>query len=213
VSYDDSPGLSSLTLRTAKHAFIDLDSVFSVGFIFVLVEAINPGKEMGISGINGARAILQYLENLGNHAAARRLAEIDQMCSHLSLPTKGANPQSTQFRPNRNSLPDQGQDVGMQMLWMSQEASVSEPTAAGVSAAAEISINSDQNMLDPADFAIPRNFATSTDQGPLFSNTDMANISLEGEDLYGMYHTPGFAYTGVDHANWEALDGQMTWHQ
>jgi proline utilization trans-activator len=53
----------------AKHAFLDLDATFSVGFIFVLVEAIDPGKNMGLEGINGCRAILRYLADLGNRAA------------------------------------------------------------------------------------------------------------------------------------------------
>lgn len=52
----------------------------------MLVEAVNPGKELGLRGIDGSRALLRYLVTLGNLVAAKRLAEIDQMCTHLSLP-------------------------------------------------------------------------------------------------------------------------------
>ncbi|KAH0426602.1 fungal specific transcription factor domain-containing protein [Colletotrichum camelliae] len=55
----------------AKNAFHDLDATFSVGYIFVLVEAINPGKNLGFKGIDGSRSILRYLVGLGNRAAAR----------------------------------------------------------------------------------------------------------------------------------------------
>ncbi|RSM09441.1 hypothetical protein CEP52_004071 [Fusarium oligoseptatum] len=72
----------------AKNAFLDLDILFSVGFVFVLVEAIHPNKNLGISGIEGSRNVLQYLVTVGNRAAAKRLGELDQMCLHLRPPSQ-----------------------------------------------------------------------------------------------------------------------------
>ncbi|EQB55597.1 hypothetical protein CGLO_04463 [Colletotrichum gloeosporioides Cg-14] len=80
----------------AKNAFHDLDATFSVGYIFVLVEAINPGKNLGFKGIDGSRSILRYLVGLGNRAAANRLAELDQMCVHLALPVQQGTGQTPQ---------------------------------------------------------------------------------------------------------------------
>lgn len=46
----------------------------------------------------------------------------------------------------------------------------------------------------------------------VFGNADMSNISLEGgNDLYWVYHDPEFSFTGVDQADWETLENQITW--
>jgi proline utilization trans-activator len=63
---------------------LDIDTIFSVGFIYVLVEVIYPTKISGTAGIEGVRVILQYLNALGNQGAKKRLAEIDHMRSYLS---------------------------------------------------------------------------------------------------------------------------------
>src|SRR5687767_10557063 len=69
----------------AKHACLDLDCLFSAGLIYVLAAAINSDQGPAYYGIGTARSILRYLANLGNSAAASRLAEIDQMCDHLAV--------------------------------------------------------------------------------------------------------------------------------
>ncbi|KAF5576174.1 positive activator of transcription [Fusarium pseudocircinatum] len=72
----------------AKHAFLDLDCLFSAGFIFVLAVIINSDKAQAYQGIDSVRSILMHLSNLGNRAATKRLAEIDQMCASLALETE-----------------------------------------------------------------------------------------------------------------------------
>ena len=77
--------LKCLTSRvSAKHAFLDLDCIFSAGFVYVLAVAINSAQGPAYDGIGTARSILRYLTNLGNRAAAKRLAELDQMWAHLA---------------------------------------------------------------------------------------------------------------------------------
>ncbi|RKK81791.1 hypothetical protein BFJ71_g15458 [Fusarium oxysporum] len=72
----------------ARHAFLDLDCLFSTGFIFALAVMINSDKAQACEGIESVRGILMYLSNLGNQAATKRLIEIDQMCASLILETE-----------------------------------------------------------------------------------------------------------------------------
>lgn len=170
-----------------------------MGFIFVLVEAINPGSGKGTSGIEGARDILKYLRSLGNYAAAKRLAEIDSMCSHLSLSWPGGRtPPRQRETTDPRILPSI--ERGMAMLSSSE----AEAEAVDSSQGMRPSIHLAQQDATSSQLGFPQN--------ELFNNSDMTNISLEGEDLYWMFHTPDFAFTGVDDASWGALDSNINWN-
>ncbi|OHW93436.1 fungal specific transcription factor domain-containing protein [Colletotrichum incanum] len=185
----------------AKNAFLDLDATFSVGFVFVLVEAINPGKSLGFKGIDGSRAILRYLVTLGNRAAGNRLAELDQMCTHLALPVNQSHGQTPQ-------------ESFMDLL--TQTFSFSSGYG-NVNIGSERAATGVDNAVTGAEGANNRdgdaeacNDVGQHDFG--FSGADLASIPLEGENsLYWVYHTPGFLFTGVEQTDWEALENQIPW--
>ncbi|KAH9231564.1 hypothetical protein K456DRAFT_1763336 [Colletotrichum gloeosporioides 23] len=180
----------------AKNAFHDLDATFSVGYIFVLVEAINPGKNLGFKGIDGSRSILRYLVGLGNRAAASRLAELDQMCVHLALPVQQGTGQTPQ-----QSLADM---LAKPFSFESGYGVVEQTTA---------SLNAMERPRSRSGDVDGAQACGEDDQQSFgFSGADLASIPLEGENsLYWVYHTPGFSFTGVEQTDWEALENQIPW--
>lgn len=180
----------------AKNAFHDLDATFSVGYVFVLVEAINPGKNLGFRGIDGSRSILRYLVGLGNRAAANRLAELDQMCVHLALPVQqGAGQTPQQSLTGKLAKP------------------FSFESGYGVIEQTTTSLNAvDRLHSRPGDASGGVACGEDDQQSFAFSGADLASIPLEGENsLYWVYHTPGFSLTGVEQTDWEALENQIPW--
>ncbi|KAJ3544568.1 hypothetical protein NM208_g2983 [Fusarium decemcellulare] len=172
----------------AKNAFLDLDILFSVGFVFVLVEAIQPGINLGMSGIEGSRNILQYLVAVGNRAAAKRLGELDQMCVHL--------------RPLSQDQPASDQDVPRQASTQSFSLDINNTgtlVAPATATSTERQGQSGGQAMDMSDSPMLNSMFPGS--------VDLANISLEGENgLYWVYHEPGFVYTGAELADWEALE-------
>ncbi|KAH8672931.1 hypothetical protein BGZ61DRAFT_427508 [Ilyonectria robusta] len=182
----------------AKNAFLDLDILFSVGFIFVLVEAIHPDTNLGLGGIEGSRHVLQYLVTVGNRAAAKRLAELDQMCIHL--------------RPSQDQ-PHIGQDLPYATTTQPFSFDPDGNTGAFVPGAIPSSNNQSRQLGDiPAPpvgetEGASLGMAEGAMENMLHGNADLASISLEGDNaLYWVYHTPGFVYTGAELADWEALE-------
>ncbi|KAH6685845.1 hypothetical protein F5X68DRAFT_241104 [Plectosphaerella plurivora] len=180
-----------------KNAFLDLDAVFSVGFIFVLVEAINRGKNLGKSGIEGSRSILKYLVGLGNRAAAKRLAEMDQMCAHLeTLP------------------PDQSQepfaDASADLLLDNFSFELGYVNNMDIAAQQTKEVSAPRMSGNPtADSGETTGMSPPMDMWP--RNADLADITLEGENgLYWVFQ-PGF-YTGEELADWETLENCLA-HQ
>ncbi|KAF4982675.1 hypothetical protein FDECE_17463 [Fusarium decemcellulare] len=172
----------------AKNAFLDLDILFSVGFVFVLVEAIQPGRNLGMSDIEGSRNILQYLVTVGNRAAAKRLGELDQMCVHL--------------RPLSQDQPASDQDVPRQASTQSFSLDINNMgtlVAPATATSTERQGQSGDQAMDMSDSPVLNSMFPGS--------ADLANISLEGENgLYWVYHEPGFVYTGAELADWEALE-------
>ncbi|KAF9696711.1 hypothetical protein EKO04_005317 [Ascochyta lentis] len=177
----------------AKHAFLDLDTTFSVGFIFVLVEAIDPGKNLGLDGINGCRSILRNLADLGNRAAANRLTELEQMCANLTpiepaldptLQTMSATPTAIGILTKPFSFTSIRQRSGSRHP--------GSPNAHG------------QSTADPS-------FAQhGTSDAADFCGADLASLPLDDIDsLYWTYHPPGLAFTGVEQADWESLEHEL----
>ncbi|KAL0936057.1 fungal specific transcription factor domain-containing protein [Colletotrichum truncatum] len=184
----------------AKNAFLDLDATFSVGYIFVLVEAINPGKSLGFKGIEGSRAILRYLVSLGNRAAANRLAELDQMCMHLALPVQQATGQTPQ-QPLTDLLTQT-------FSFSNGYGNVDHVTPGAVDGGLSVEGPSTRSAEDDGGTMGCGN----DDQTFGLSGADLASIPLEGENgLYWVYHTPGFSFTGVEQTDWEALENQIPW--
>ena len=135
-----------LTSIAVKHVFLDLDAVFSVGFIFVLVEAVNPRKSLGFNGIDRSHAILRYLVILGNHAASKRLAEIDQMCAYLSLSLQAGDQNLHQSGSKQTLEMGTSVDELMQPFSFTQEHTHLEPMQA-LTPAVESDSHSDLNAL------------------------------------------------------------------
>ncbi|KAL2874406.1 hypothetical protein SGCOL_010386 [Colletotrichum sp. CLE4] len=189
----------------AKNAFLDLDATFSVGFVFVLVEAINPGNILGHKGIDGSRVILRYLVALGNRPAASRLAELDQMCTHLALPVHQSGGQT----PHPSFIDLLTQKFSFSSGYGNFDVALEGPLAIDGPA-----IPSAQGLSDGQEnaelVAGVHDIDGQHDFG--FSGADLASIPLEGEDsLYWVYHTPGFSFTGVEQTDWEALENQIPW--
>lgn len=186
----------------AKHAFLDLDAAFSVGFIFVLVEAINPTKGLGTDGIEGSLTILSYQALQGNRAASKRLEELNHMCASLSLPVQQHGPARTQTQASPQ-------------LTIAPNEVLSQP----------FSFDSGYNAINPMDYSMTRDISSevpqpaqargqvSADQSydqPGVDWADLASISLDGEnDLYWVYHDPTMPFTGVEQIDWGALEGQL----
>ncbi|KAK1532308.1 uncharacterized protein CCOS01_04291 [Colletotrichum costaricense] len=189
----------------AKNAFLDLDATFSVGYVFVLVQAINPGKGLGHKGIDGSRAILRYLAALGNRPAARRLAELDQMCSHLALPVYQSGIQA----PEESFMDLMAQPFSFSASYRNSDTAPEGPSTSEGSAIPNIQgLSSVQDSTDSTSEV--QDMDGQHDFG--FSGADLASIPLEGENsLYWVYHTPGFSFTGVEQTDWEALENQIPW--
>lgn len=178
----------------AKHAFLDLDATFTVGFIFVLVEAINPGKSLGYEGIEGSRAILVYQMQLGNRAAAKRLEELDQMCASLPLPVKQYPPATAPFAQT-----SQLQATFVQPFSFETGYGAAEHEGSTIA-------ERDTDMQHFEESGDPFDIDNSTFQG-----ADLSSISLDGDSsLYFVYHNSDIAFTGVEQADWEALEGQLS---
>ncbi|KAK1722606.1 uncharacterized protein BDZ83DRAFT_582762 [Colletotrichum acutatum] len=192
----------------AKNAFLDLDATFSVGYVFVLVQAINPGKGLGHQGIDGSRAILRYLAALGNRPAARRLAELDQMCSHLALPVYQSGIQA----PEESFMDLMAQPFSFSTSYRNSDAAPEGPSTSEGSARANIQGLSSSVQDSTDSTSEVHDMDGQHDFG--FSGADLASIPLEGENsLYWVYHTPGFSFTGVEQTDWEALENQIPWQQ
>ncbi|KAL6922669.1 hypothetical protein FSST1_006695 [Fusarium sambucinum] len=163
----------------AKHAFLDLDCLFSTGFIFVLAVIVNSDKAQAYEGIESVRSILMYLANLGNRAATKRLAEIDQMCASLTLQTE--TPDMNVRQPEMLMQP-------FSFYSGTERASRSVPIAPGKAQGQRLSA---QTMSDKNAFEIQDAVMAGTE--------DLGDIVLEGEDdLYWIYHNPSLSLTGVE---------------
>ena len=164
----------------------------------MLVEAIDPGKNLGLEGINGCRSILRYLTDLGNRAAANRLAELEQMCAHLA-PTQSA--EDTTATSNTPTA------IGT----LTQPFSFATVHGSSVSGQRAPSNAQRQSTIDPSlqqlgDTEIANDFQASAD----FIGTDLANLPLNDIDsLYFTYHPPGLSFTGVEQADWETLENEL----
>ncbi|EXA35168.1 hypothetical protein FOVG_13930 [Fusarium oxysporum f. sp. pisi HDV247] len=164
----------------AKHAFLDLDCLFSTGFIFVLAVIINSDKAQAYQGIESVRSILKHLSNLGNRAATKRLAEIDQMCASLTLETETPDVEAAQPQ--------------MLMQPFSFQASGAAPITSG----------------EPQDQDLTSENAVGEQDTVMAGAQDLGDIVLEGEDdLYWIYHNPSLSLTGVEQLDWETLENHM----
>ncbi|SCN68650.1 related to positive activator of transcription [Fusarium fujikuroi] len=164
----------------AKHAFLDLDCLFSTGFIFVLAVIINSDKAQAYQGIESVRSILTHLSNLGNRAATKRLAEIDQMCTSLTLETETPDVEAAQPQ--------------MLMQPFSFQASGAAPIASS----------------EPQDQDLTSVNALGEQDAVMAGAQDLGDIVLEGEDdLYWIYHNPSLSLTGVEQLDWETLENHM----
>ncbi|EXM20893.1 hypothetical protein FoTM2_015477 [Fusarium oxysporum f. sp. vasinfectum] len=164
----------------AKHAFLDLDCLFSTGFIFVLAVIINSDKAQAYQGIESVRSILTHLSNLGNRAATKRLAEIDQMCASLTLETETPDVEAAQPQ--------------MLMQPFSFQASGAAPITSG----------------EPQVQDLTSENAVGEQDAVMAGAQDLGDIVLEGEDdLYWIYHNPSLSLTGVEQLDWETLENHM----
>lgn len=121
-----------------------------------------------------------HLSNLGNRAATKRLAEIDQMCASLTLETE--TPDVDVAQPQ------------MLMQPFSFHASGAAHTASGEPQSQNLA---SENALGEQDVVMA-------------GAQDLGDIMLEGEDdLYWIYHNPSLSLTGVEQLDWETLENHM----
>lgn len=183
------PEISNQTEHcTAKNTFHDLDVLFSVGFNFILVEAINPDKNLGVYGVEESQRILQYLITAGNQAALKRYSELHQMSIHLEHSAHGTS------------------DERASPTSMYGSATGSEPSNPSLGQA-DPPTTSQQGLIS-GDVVPESNAGMIRPKQNIFASTgNLADISLDGEsELYDIYHAPGFTYTGAEMTDWESLD-------
>ncbi|KAF4966457.1 hypothetical protein FSARC_5863 [Fusarium sarcochroum] len=173
----------------AKHAFLDLDCLFSTGFIFVLAVIINSDKAQAYEGIESVRSILMHLSNLGNRAATKRLAEIDQMCTSLTLETETP-------------------DVDVVQPQMLMQPFSFNPATHHVSGVVPVPLGEPQVQSVAAQGMAGENVFGGQD-AVMTGAEDLGDIVLEGEDdLYWIYHNTSLSLTGVEQLDWETLGNQ-----
>ncbi|RGP62708.1 hypothetical protein FSPOR_9095 [Fusarium sporotrichioides] len=181
---------TNIFTNPAKHAFLDLDCLFSAGFIFVLAVIIDSDKAQAYEGIESVRSILSHLSTLGNRAATKRLDEIDQMCAGLALQTETP-----------------GVDVGQPEVLMqpfSFYSGTQHPSANGPMASGEA-----QGRRPSAQTLTEKNVSEIQD-AVMARTEDLGDIVLEGEDdLYWIYHNPSLSLTGVEQVDWETLENHI----
>lgn len=151
-------------------------------------------------GLSQAAEVLQYLSDVGNCAAQRRLAELKQFCYHVlspvhitgewswlkeadALPGDVAHPRLT---PVEASTIQNQQADGAHLY-----ASV-EPTAwagwQGMSSQGEHGTGEQAGILD---FSIPESFH--------------ADLSHDASDIYSCFNDPTLPLTGVDDMDWAEI--------
>ncbi|KAH6957361.1 hypothetical protein DER45DRAFT_569686 [Fusarium avenaceum] len=166
----------------ARHAFLDLDCLFSTGFIFALAVITNSDKVHAGEGIETVRGILMHLSNLGNQAATKRLTEIDQMCASLGLETETPN------------------------IHIGEPQALMQPIS--LSSASQSAVRQPQDQTAITQNAINGNEFGGGDTA-MAGVDDLSDIMLEGEDdLYWIYHNTSLSLTGVEQLDWENLDFQ-----
>uniref|UniRef100_A0A0B7JL26 Zn(2)-C6 fungal-type domain-containing protein n=2 Tax=Bionectria ochroleuca TaxID=29856 RepID=A0A0B7JL26_BIOOC len=182
----------------AKHAFLDLDALFSAGFVFVLLEIIAPKRGLGACGLDISRRILSHLMSLGNRAASRRLTELNQMCAHLEEFPYTVQQQSpvsqTHILSQRFSF-----ERGYESDRINSHSHRSGRTR-------QNSLTSDEGN-NPTYHLAEHDGHAPTDRP--FLDIDASEISLDGEDGIFWAFQPGM-YTGEELADWEMFESQIT---
>lgn len=182
-------------LSAAKHAFLDLEAVFSAGFVSILVEIIAPRRKFGACGLRVCRQILSQLVELGNRAASKRLVELDQMCAHLG--TLRADEQYEDTHQILSQVFTFDDECGNQPLASNQDSS--NP--------ARRSSQDGQALADrPGQFSSMDSPPPS--DRPSLSQED-PKLSFGDEDgIFGIFQ-PGL-YTGEELADWEMFESQIS---
>lgn len=164
----------------------------------MLVEIIAPGRSLGACGISVSRGILTHLMDLGNHAASRRLAELDQMCAHLGP-----------YQP----LEQLGQSASTDTLSGIfsfergfETQSQSTPTNGSMSIYGNRT-QGDGEEVPPSAQLGAENGSISLGNGPIL-HLGTSDISLDGEDGISWVFQPGM-YTGSELADWEMFESQL----
>lgn len=181
-----------LPLVAAKHAFLDLDAVFSAGFVFVLVEMIVPGRNLGACGIRVSRRILSHLVELGNRAASRRLTELDQMCAHLGACRWGEE--------SEDSFPTLSQMFTFEHGYGSRIPESRESSDPLRRNTQDGELPNDGDQFNTENQVFPTNIPSLHLDGPDFS--------LGEEDGISWVFQPGM-YTGEELADWEMFESQI----
>jgi proline utilization trans-activator len=185
-------------LSSAKNTFLDLDAVFSAGFVFVLVEIIAPGRSLGACGIGVSRGILTHLMDLGNHAASRRLAELDQMCAHLG-------PYQALEQLGQSTSTDTLSGVFSFKRGFEAQ-SQSNPANEDMSMYGH-GTQGNGEEVPPSAQLVAASGSMSLGNGPVLQ-LGTSDISLDGEDRISWVFQPGM-YTGSELADWEMFESQL----
>ena len=189
-------------IHVANFGFFDLDAALSSAFVFVLVETIHPDASRGCGnrGIGDASNVLKYLTSRGNRAAAKRLADIEQICDQLGISISDGSGQQDDIESMIAPWPD----VSLATL-------VNEDSAERNGAVDEEPRIAPQHTAPSPEFDWAEASAAFFDNQPFSGQPDQAVAPMWGsfgEGFSGFYFDE-FALTGVVETDWEELSRQF----
>ncbi|KAJ9661442.1 hypothetical protein H2201_006473 [Coniosporium apollinis] len=184
-----------------KFGFFDLDATFSVAFVFVLVESIYSSKGSDLFGIHGTLGIFHYLTQHGNRAASKRLADIEQMCDHLSIPLElsTAAGRSAPTEPHLNAVaePHNGQREDTAARWPN-----GQEQAPDMERLVPLEEPMSLDWYQPLEPVFPQQIPY-----PVEDTAIGDNFFGEGtHDVYSLYYNNDLALTGAVESDWEELE-------
>ena len=196
-------------MHLAKHAFLDLDTIYSIAFIFILLQAISPSHRIAAVGIARSSSILAHLAHFGNEAASNRLREIEQISSGLLHPRSG----SDGTRPRADVGQDSAiLDQSFRFLQPSQDLQAHHEDRRQHELGTSTSVGMNQEGCQCLNSGVrdQTRSQVSLPGSPLLRNDDpwpLIDASLGDEtQLFQDYQNVVLPSAGVDFLDWEALD-------
>lgn len=160
---------------------------------------IAPSRGLGACGLQVSRGLLSHLAGLGNRAASKRLAELNQMCAHLGETLQG----------------NQGYNDSSQSSLLSQKFSFERGCEADlINAEGQVSDAGRRASLledarnDNDNSQIQANDGHMSTREPALNNGALG-ISLDEDDGVFWAFQPG-TYTGAELADWEMFESQIS---
>ncbi|KAG5655305.1 hypothetical protein KAF25_010457 [Fusarium avenaceum] len=166
----------------SKNTFMELDVLFSSGFMFVLLQAIHPGTGHGRVELEQTRELLEYLVGVGNRAAAKHSCQ-DSL--NIGFATESNTP-----HPAENG----------------NQTAACHATEQSIFGFSPGSNGSSSQLVVSNDRMNDINTHTGITQEMGLGNVDLESIILRSDNgLYEMYSLPDLVFTGTEKEDWAAL--------